>query len=96
MCSFDIEQKFGRQVIHDGTSNQQKRLNGFNPTIYFPTNWRNSGYEPLLSKTPNYHRLDGGQNVIPDYYQKNYIGLYPMKLQPLMNDPQPYTKSRFS
>lgn len=95
MCCKDIlEQKFGRLQKDSGITNEQKSLNGFDRAVYFPTNWRS--YNPLESKYPEFLRFGAFNPQSAEYYEKNYFGIYPVKQQPTLEIPQPYTRLRFS
>lgn len=92
-----ITQKFGwqRAAYRDGESNEQKSLNGFDPTIFIPSNWRGT-YTPELAKVPNFVRYGGLVPVAPDWFQKNYMGVYSLKEQPTIEEPKAFTLPRFS
>jgi hypothetical protein len=91
------EQKFGyqRAAHYTGVSEAQKDLNTFDKHVYFPTNWRNN-YAPLMSKFPEFLRYGGLVSVAPEYLQKNYLGIYPIGQQPLVNEPLAYEVPRLS
>lgn len=101
MCLKNAEifaQKFGyqRADYYTGVTNEQKALNGFDRAVYYPTNWHNSQYETLMSKFPAFIRYGGLVPVPPEYFQRNYLGIYPIKQQPLVDEPQPFTQQRYS
>ncbi len=93
-----LTQKFGFQISQHqtGLTNEQKSLNGFEPTVYYPTNWRNSQYQRLLSKFPQFIRYGGLVPVNPEWFQKNYQGTYSIKEQPVVNEPEAFTVPRYS
>lgn len=95
MCQNFLEQKFGRQPVDSGTSNAQKALNGFSPTVYIPTNWRGS-YEPHKAKFPAFIKYGGLFPVAPEYFQRNYLGIYPIANQPTIDEGKPFLKMRNS
>lgn len=92
-----ISQKFGyqRANFETATGDLQKSANGFDPTVYYPTNWRGT-YDALLGKFPEFLRFGALRPVSPEYFQKNYLGIYPLKQQPLVEEQKPYTTSRYS
>lgn len=101
MCGIAADiyaQKFGFQIAqHDtGQTAVQKDFNTFDKHVYFPTNWHNSQYKTLTSKFPVFIRYGGLVPVAPEYFQKNYLGIYPITQQPLVDEGNAYDKSRFS
>lgn len=99
-----ITQKFGyqRADYYTGVTNEEKYYNGFDRTIYFPTNWRGgtqpgaANYSPLKSKFPVFLRYGGLTSINPEYIQKNYAGIYPITQQPVIDEPKPFMRRRFS
>ena len=90
-----IEQKFGMQRGDYGNTQAQKSLNGFDHTIYYPTNWRGT-YDRLLSKFPAFIRYGGLVPINPEWFQRNYLGIYPIKQQPQIDEGNAFDKLRFS
>lgn len=91
-----IAQKFGYQRVPNGTGEAQKSMNQFQFEIVYPTNWRGT-YEPLMSMYPQLGIRYGASNPpAPYYYERNYIGIFPMKQQPTVDPPQPYNVPRWS
>lgn len=91
-------QKFGFQISQHqtGDTNAQKDLNTFDKHVYFPTNWRNSQIEPHRAKFPAFIRYGGLVSVAPEYLQKNYLGIYPITQQPLVDEGNAYERGRYS
>jgi hypothetical protein len=95
-----MAEKFGYQRADDpnyrGIENAQKSLNQFDRAVYYPTNWHNSGYVTLMSKFPQFLRYGGLVPVAPEYFQRNYLGIYPIGQQPQVDDGKPYDSQRYS
>lgn len=101
MCLSNAEvyaQKFGyqRAEYYTGLTDEQKSLNQFDLAVYTPTNWRPTQYEVLRSKFPAFIRYGGLVPVAPEWFQRNYLGIYPIKQQPIVDEPKPYNTARFS
>lgn len=91
-----ISQKFGRQLIPSGTGEAQKSMNQFQFEVVYPTNWR-VNWKPLMSMYPQLGiRYGGTVPQAPYVYEKNYAGIFPLKQQPIVEPPQPYTVGRYS
>lgn len=92
-----VTQKFGfqRAQYYTGLTNEQKSLNGFDTAVYFPTNWRVT-YTPHKAKFPALIRYGGLQPVAPEYFQRNFLGVFPIKQQPLVDEPDAFTLPRYS
>jgi hypothetical protein len=90
-----IAQKFGYQRENYGVGNQQKALNQFDIAVYYPTNWRVS-YIPHSAKFPKFIRYGGLVPIAPEYFQRNFMGVYPIGQQPLINETKPHERLRYS
>lgn len=97
-CNSLFAEKFGRQRACEYTdvTNKEKQLNGFDPVIYYPTNWRANNVEPLRGKFPAFQMYGATVPVNPEYYQKNYVGIFPIKQQPTIDEQKPYETVRKS
>lgn len=93
-----LAQKFGNQIQfqQQGITNAEKSMNGFAHTVYFPTNWRDSGYNVLMAKFPAFIRYGGLVPVAPEYFQRNYLGVYPLGQQPVVDESKPFDNLRYS
>lgn len=93
-----MAQKFGFQISEHqtGLSNVQKSLNQFDKAVYYPTNWHNTQYETWRAKYPDFIRYGGFVPVSPEYFQKNYLGVFGLKNQPIIEEAEAFTKPRFS
>ncbi len=91
-------QKFGYQRVNDytGLTAQQKSTIPFDKAVYYPTNWHNNQYETLTAKFPFFVRYGGLLSVSPNYLAKNYLGIYPLGQQPIIDESKPYQLPRLS
>lgn len=91
-----IESKFGyqRANYYTGLSEKIKSLSTFDKAVYFPTNWR--VYDPQKAKFPQFIKYGGFVPVIPEYFRKNYLGVYSLKQQPVIDEPEAHTIPRYS
>jgi len=90
-----IAQKFGYQREDYGNTAAQKSLNTFDKAVYYPTNWRGN-WENFRGKLPVFLHFGATVKTPPEYYQKNYLGITPLNLHPLIEPPQPYANKRLS
>jgi hypothetical protein len=93
-----LRQKFGyqRAEFYTGLSEAQKSLNQFQHAVYFPTNWRNNQIPNHAAKFPQFIRYGSLTPVAPEWFQRNYQGVYSIKQQPTVNEPDAFTLPRFS
>ena len=98
LAADDYARKFGyqRAQFYTGVTNQQKALTPFDKAVYYPTNWHNSGYATQMAKTPNFIKYGALVPVAPEYLQKNYLGIFPIGQQPIVDDTKPYMLPRLS
>ena len=91
-------QKFGyqRAQFYTNVTNEQKSTIPFDKAVYYPTNWHNSQYVTQKAKFPVFVRYGGLIPVAPEYFQKNYLGIYPIGQQPTIDESKPFQIPRLS
>lgn len=92
-----VNQKFGyqRSEYYTGLTDELKSFSLFGRAVETPTNWRVS-YEPQKSKIPVFLRYGSNVPVTPEWFQRNYLGSFPLKQQPIIEEPKPFNVPRFS